>query len=253
MANLKTLIKGIIPGLILVLLAACGERTDLAPVVELKWQPQDSHRNTHIVRRDETLYSIAFRYDRDFRQLAAYNRIRFPYQLRVGQIIHLPYANAARSPANKAKNAYRIPARPAVNRQKTHIRQYHAAQGKLGGKWLWPARGRIVSGFIPEQGKKGIDIAGRKGEAVRASAAGIVAYAGNGLAGYGNLIIIKHDGQYLTAYGNNARNLVREGQKVKAGEIIAEMGIIDRKFLGVHFEIRKSGQPVNPLAYLRKE
>lgn len=85
-----------------------------------------------------------------------------------------------------------------------------------------------------------------------AAADGVVAYSGNGLSGYGNLIIIKHNGQFLTAYANNLKNKVEEGQKVKAGQIIAEMGIIDRQFWGVHFEIRKSGQPVNPMLYLQK-
>ncbi|MDP1603334.1 MAG: peptidoglycan DD-metalloendopeptidase family protein [Legionella sp.] len=109
-----------------------------------------------------------------------------------------------------------------------------------------------MANFFPEQGKKGIDIAGKKGDIVRAASGGMVAYSGNGLSGYGNLIIIKHDGQFLTAYGNNLRNRVREGQKVKAGQIIAEMGIVDRKFWGVHFEIRKAGQPVNPMSYLQR-
>lgn len=110
--------------------------------------------------------------------------------------------------------------------------------------------GRVATRFIPQQGKKGIDIAGRKGEKIRAASSGVVAYAGNGLSGYGNLIIVKHNNQFLTAYGNNLRNLVKEGQKVKAGQIIAEMGVIDRRFWGVHFEIRRAGRPVNPLNYL---
>ena len=87
---------------------------------------------------------------------------------------------------------------------------------------------------------------------MHASSSGVVAYAGSGLAGYGNLIIIKHNNEFLTAYGNNARNLVREGQRVSSGQIIAEAGVIERKYYGVHFEIRKRGVPVNPLNYLQK-
>ena len=110
----------------------------------------------------------------------------------------------------------------------------------------------MVTGFIPAQGKKGINIACRKEDKVRAASSGVVAYAGSGLAGYGNLIIIKHNNEYLTAYGNNARNLVSEGQRVNSGQIIAVAGMVDHKYWGVHFEIRKAGKPVNPLIYLQK-
>ena len=85
-----------------------------------------------------------------------------------------------------------------------------------------------------------------------AASSGVVAYAGSGQAGYGNLIIIKHDNQYLTAYGNNLRNLVREGQHIQTGQAIAEIGVVDRRYWGVHFEIRQAGKPVNPLNYLQK-
>ena len=118
--------------------------------------------------------------------------------------------------------------------------------------WLWPVRGRVVTSFIPDQGKKGINIASKKGEKVHAASGGIVAYAGSGLSGYGNLIIIKHNNEYLTAYGNNVRNIVAEGQHVKTGQVIAEVGVMDHQYWGVHFEIRKRGIPVNPLNYLQK-
>jgi lipoprotein NlpD len=117
--------------------------------------------------------------------------------------------------------------------------------------WLWPAEGRVATSFVPQQGKKGIDIAGHKGQKIRAAGDGTVAYAGNGLSGYGNLIIIKHDNQYLTAYGNNLRNLVKEGQRIHYGQTIADMGIVDRRFWGVHFEMRRAGKPVNPMDYLK--
>ena len=110
----------------------------------------------------------------------------------------------------------------------------------------------MVATFVPQQGKKGIDIAGSKGQKIQAAAGGVVAYAGSGLSGYGNLIIIKHNNQYLTAYGNKLRNLVKEGQHIRAGQTIAEMGVVDRRYWGVHFEIRKAGIPVNPLSYLKK-
>lgn len=240
-----------------VLLVACNSRTTLAPVVELKWQPHNSHQNTHIVKRGETLYAIAFRYDQDYRQLAAINHLRNPYSLAVGQVIRIRETSGFTSPGRSHFTEPKPRARPSSIRQRPTVQPYVRQQPSWptvarGQNWMWPVNGRIASNFIPQQGKKGIDIAGKKGEKIHAASSGVVAYAGSGLSGYGNLIIIKHDGQYLTAYGNNARNMVREGQKVKVGQVIAEMGVIDRRFWGVHFEIRKAGKPVNPLNYLKR-
>lgn len=233
--------------LLLVLgLASCGERKfGMAPVEELRWHPHNTHPMTHVVKRGETLYAIAFRYDRDFRQVAAYNHLRSPYSLRVGQVLRFQGGRAyyRHQPQRQIKS-------PVYTRQPAQSHsQSRPSYG--GGRWYWPAKGRVVTNFLPLQGKKGIDIAGKKGDKIYASSSGVVAFSGSGLSGYGNLIIIKHNGQYLTAYGNNSRNLVKEGQSVKAGQVIADMGVIDRKFWGVHFEIRKAGQPVNPAGYLR--
>jgi lipoprotein NlpD len=242
--------------ILIVLLSGCGTRQSLAPVVELKWHPHNPHTTTYRVKRGETLYAIAFRYDLDYRQLAAINHLKSPYALRVGQVLNVR-AGARVSPA-KSYKAVNFAARPRYPQQNKTSRYYSRAKtswspsSMSGQKWLWPAQGRVAARFVPQQGKKGIDIAGRKGDMIHASSSGVVAYAGSGLAGYGNLIIIKHNDQYLTAYGNNSKNIVKEGQKVKAGQIIAEMGVIDRHYWGVHFEIRKDGRPVNPLDYLRK-
>lgn len=241
---------------LIVLLTGCGTRENLAPVVELKWQPHNAHTATHKVVRGETLYAIAFRYDLDYRQLAALNHLHRPYSLRVGQVLNVRVGTRsrtstqfyARHPRNLARD--RLPQKRTAN-YATPKNNWSTASMR-GQKWLWPAEGHIAARFSPQQGRKGIDIAGKKGEKIHAASGGVVAYAGSGLSGYGNLIIIKHNDQFLTAYGNNARNIVKEGQKVKAGQIIAEMGVIDRHYWGVHFEIRKDGKPVNPLEYLRK-
>ena len=239
--------KGWSLGICMLGLTACSQREGLAPVVELNWRETNSHVSQHIVTRGETLYAIAFRYDQDYRQLAAANHLYSPYSLRIGQAIRLL---PGRNPIRTA-NTSRYVAPKFTNYSYTQRQRYSSPVHRGSDQWLWPARGRIVSTFVPEQGKKGLDIAGKKGDKIYAAGSGTVAYAGSGLAGYGNLIIIKHNNQYLTAYGNNAHNLVREGQSIKAGQMIADMGVIDRRFWGVHFEIRQAGKPVNPLSYLR--
>ena len=116
--------------------------------------------------------------------------------------------------------------------------------------FIWPANGPILTGFDGSE-NKGIDIGGRAGEPVRAAADGQVIYAGSGLAGYGNMIIIKHDATYITAYGHNQRLLVAENERVRQGQQIAEMGSSDADRVKLRFEIRKNGEPVDPLLYLQ--
>ena len=116
--------------------------------------------------------------------------------------------------------------------------------------WTWPAKGKVVAGFSETANLKGIDIAGTAGEAVRASAPGRVVYAGSGLRGYGKLIIIKHNGTYLSAYAHNREILVKEGQQVTRGQKIAEMGNSDANQVKLHFEIRRHGKPIDPAKYL---
>ncbi|MBA2711914.1 MAG: peptidoglycan DD-metalloendopeptidase family protein [Tatlockia sp.] len=240
--------------IVMFFLVGCGTRTSLAPVVELKWQPQRPEQRIHRVRSRETLYAVAFRYDIDHRQLAAINHLHPPYTLHVGQILRVRGGKAF-IPQTRYVERPRVYSRYQASKKQPSYRDFRKPnyEQNSGGKWLWPVNGRLAANFIPQQGKKGIDIAGVKGEKIRATSSGVVAYAGSGLSGYGNLIIIKHNNQLLTAYGNNSRNLVTEGQNVKAGQDIAEIGVIDRRFWGVHFEIRKNGKPVNPLDFLQKK
>lgn len=119
--------------------------------------------------------------------------------------------------------------------------------------WSWPTKGRVIANFSSaDNGNKGIDIAGKRGQAVQASAGGIVVYAGNALRGYGNLVIIKHSDDYLSAYAHNDKVLVKEQQAVKAGQKIASMGSSGSNSVRLHFEIRYKGKSVNPLRYLPK-
>ncbi len=124
------------------------------------------------------------------------------------------------------------------------------ADGDEKVDWVWPVKGKILTGFSEAASLKGIDIAGTSGQAVAASAGGKVVYAGTGLRGYGKLIIIKHNGTYLSAYAHNKEILVKEGQQVNRGQRIAEMGNTDTDQVKLHFEIRRQGKPVDPLRYL---
>lgn len=118
-------------------------------------------------------------------------------------------------------------------------------------RWLWPTKGRVISKFSnAEQGNKGVDIAGQRGQVIVSTAPGTVVYSGNALRGYGYLIIIKHNDDYLSAYAHNERLLVKEGQKVKAGQKIATMGSSGTNSVRLHFEIRFKGKSVNPQRYL---
>jgi lipoprotein NlpD len=119
--------------------------------------------------------------------------------------------------------------------------------------WRWPTGGNIRNRFDPSGGKKGLDIEGKMGQPIYAAAGGKVVYSGDGLIGYGNLIIIKHDSTYLSAYGHNRRLLVKEGSEVKQGQKIAEMGDSGKQGVILHFEIRRDGKPVDPLRYLPKK
>ena len=168
----------------------------------------------------------------DSKELAYYNRLDDEATLHAGQKIYLvPVVKKSRQ-----KSA------PVA----TKVVTYGGS-----GRWRWPAKGRVVKKFSLKAGQKGIDIQGTLGQPVYASRAGRVAYSGDGLNGYGNLIIIKHSGDYLSAYAYNRVNRVREGQWVKAGDKIAEIGKKGKRGSMLHFEVRYRGKPVNPLNILR--
>jgi lipoprotein NlpD len=217
--------------------------------------PAKGSRGEYTVRPGDTLYSIAWRYGLEYRDLARWNGIGAPYRIHNGQRLRLnPGGTSARrgtaqagsrgAQASGSASAGRAPA-PAT---RTPIRSETTTPVK---GWQWPTDGEVSSRFSADApGKKGIDIAGSPGQAVRASAAGEVVYSGGGLIGYGQLIIVSHNKNYLSAYGHNRRLLVKEGDRVQAGQQIAELGSTgtDRPLL--HFEIRRNGKPVDPLAYL---
>ncbi len=195
----------------------------------------------HVVRRGETLYQIAWQHRLDQRNLARWNGIRNPDVLRVGQRLLLapPRAAARAQRAPRSAPASRRPAPPVPPSQPMP-------------QWLWPTDGAVVMTFGSADGiSTGIAIGGREGKPVRAAAAGHVVYAGSGLIGYGQLVIVKHNDTYLSAYGHNSRVLVSQGQDVAAGATIALMGLGPERQPRLHFEIRRDGMPIDPLLFLR--
>nr|WP_278959287.1 peptidoglycan DD-metalloendopeptidase family protein [Pseudomonas alcaligenes] len=229
------------------------------------------------VQRGDTLYSIAFRFGWDWKALAARNSIPAPYTIRPGQLIRFDVPSAGGAPVvvQQSKPPATKPptSRPPVQSQppaKTPTPPptaqpqppvVAAGGSATAGKvqpvqrsaqgWAWPANGMLIGKFSSNGSlNKGIDIAGELGQPVLAAADGAVVYAGSGLRGYGELVIIKHSDAYVSAYGHNRRLLVREGQQVKVGQHIAEMGSTGADRVKLHFEIRRQGKPVDPLQYL---
>ncbi|MDI9246835.1 peptidoglycan DD-metalloendopeptidase family protein [Marinobacter sp. CHS3-4] len=214
---------------------------------------------SHVVKSGETLYSIAWRYGRDYRELGDANDIAPPYNLKAGQVIRLDKrgsvssASAPSQPASPARPSPRPEtSKPKVSRPaKTSGPTNKQHQTVANIEWRWPHVGTVIAGYSTS-GKvnKGIDIAGKPGDSVYAAASGHVVYAGDGLLGYGNLVIVNHNEHYLSAYAHNRKILVKEGEDVAAGQTIAELGSSGTDRPKLHFEIRKNGNPVNPLPYL---
>jgi lipoprotein NlpD len=194
----------------------------------------------HVVRPGETLYQIAWQHRLDRRDLARWNGIRNPDRLRIGQRLVLAPPRAGLTPQRAPATPSRLPRAPP------------AAPPQPMPPWLWPTDGAVVMTFGSANGiGTGIAIGGREGQPVRAAAAGHVVYAGSGLIGYGQLVILKHNDTYLTAYGHNSRVLVTQGQDVSGGATIALMGLGPEREPRLHFEIRRDGTPIDPLQFLR--
>jgi lipoprotein NlpD len=227
--------------------------------------PQPAKRpGAYIVKRGDTLYSIAWRYGFDYRQLAGWNAIREPYTIFPGQKLRLTKPPKTASPSKKSASTRRPTtasksAATASKRKKStssgSLKKSSKAAAKGGSaavkRWYWPAKGKVVTSFS-RSGGKGIDIAGRFGQPIQAAADGKVVYSGSGLIGYGQLIIVKHNKRYLSAYAHNNKILVKEGDTVKGGQRIAEMGRSGSNRAMLHFEIRRDGKPTNPVRYLPK-
>ncbi|WP_397473137.1 peptidoglycan DD-metalloendopeptidase family protein [Pusillimonas sp.] len=227
------------------ILAGCASRTSRAPVTDMSGQPSGTApaTGTYVVRPGDTLYQIAQRHGMDVSTLVSLNNISDPSQLRVGQTLRLSSSTPA--PSTPPTTATPIPVTPVTpSEPPTPTR---ASDANLVS-WGWPAGGKIIQGF--NSNTKGIDIEGKVGDPVVAAASGKVMYAGNGVRGLGNLILLGHSNGFITAYAHNDKLLVKSGDSVSKGDKIAQLGQSDTSSPRLHFEIRRSGTPVNPLSYL---
>ncbi len=249
-------IKLIVLSLSVFALCACGP-SRYEPIRNVYRSPTPVTQGVHKVKSGETLYSIAWRYNRNHHELAQNNGISAPYDIYPGQEIHLGKAPQKTTPTYKKPSSsrntnqtsrYKKPPTKIKPVQEKVANQRH---NKVDMSWSWPVKGSVIEKFsLQGNVNKGIDLAGRRGEPVYAAADGKVVYSGTGLVGYGNLIIIKHNETYLSAYAHNSKLLLKEGQSAKAGQKIAEIGSTGANRDKLHFEIRRNGKPVNPLQYL---
>ncbi|BDT60245.1 peptidase [Massilia varians] len=284
------------------LLAGCNSLTRQAPVVErtgasvaerprpapaARVEEPKAEKGMYTVRRGDTLLRIALDHGENYRDIVAWNNLRDPDDIKVGQVLRVaaperertanvqtqpvPAPPAATPPrkteprADKQPYTESVAARPESGARTEPVRPAAPAPASPAPaiaagsivtandddklSWMWPAEGRIVATF-DEGRNKGIDIAGRAGQQVVAAGAGKVMYAGSGIRGYGNLVIVKHNNSLLSAYAHNRKIVVKEGDNVAKGQMIAEMGDSDADSVKLHFEIRQQGKPVDPARFL---
>ncbi len=260
-----------------------GEEAGKKSSREKDWRPE-----SYVVQKGDTLYSIAFNYGFDYHELAELNGIKDPRVISIGQEIRLfpgrslstPRANETveskpseplpKDQPKLVKYAYSEAALAQIEKVQEPNKPNAISVAKLETKsepveetgaaaddaeeaaieWGMPTQGKLIGQFSESANRKGIDIAGKLGQPIVASAAGKVVYSGSGLRGYGKLIIIKHNKTYLSAYAHNDKILVKEGQSVTRGQKIALMGNTDAERVELHFEVRRLGKPVDPAKYL---
>lgn len=254
-------LNSLLPVLLALLLYGCGA---------VPYSGAQFHPGFYVVKRHEDLYSIAWRFDLNYRDLAQWNGIPAPYRIYPGQLLRMnPPPNGYVNSGPVVEPSQVSPAANTGGETSTRsgpVAQQQASSPVPQSKpplpaashltWVWPAQGVLSAGFTGgSAGNQGIDISGKLGEPVVAASAGQVVYSGDGLPSYGNLLIIQHNERYLTAYAHNQKLLVHEGDVVKQGQEIATMGRsgTDVPKPMLHFEIRVDGEPVDPLRYLPKQ
>jgi lipoprotein NlpD len=254
--------------------SACSSRIEPAPVVSLSTKVATIENLTEItgdkykVQKGDTLFAIAFYSGNDYRDLAKLNKLAAPYTISIGQSLRLiPLPSNIPVVSNKSKlkavqNSNKIEIDPTqeqaygnqtlvIHREKQNEKVFVSNKPDKKLYWMWPASGNRKIATVGSDGsKRGLDIKGRLGSKIVAAADGKVVYAGNALKGYGNLVIIKHNDDYLSAYAHNKSTLVSEQTYVKQGQQIATMGNSGASDVMLHFEIRKKGKSVDPFVYL---
>ena len=222
--------------------------------------PKDCSQ-TWTVKKGDTLIGIALDAGADYRDIAAMNQLSNPNIIQLDRTLCVRRnaqktakkpASTGAPPATKTDQPVKDNNKPAVVKPVEDMPSTSAATAAAmndGVRFAWPAKGKVIAGFN-DSSNKGINIAGKMGEPVDAAAEGKVVYAGSGLRGYGNLVIVKHENNYLTAYAHNSKILVKEGETVKRGQRIAEMGDSDADSVMLHFEVRRQGKPVDPSKFL---
>lgn len=222
----------------------------------------------YTVKPGDTMIRIGLENGQNWRDIVHWNNLENPNIIEVGQVLRVappahdsslvvarPVASGSAAPATsmapaaQAASTVRPASAPAIATAAPAPEPAPAASGDENLAWIWPVQGPLLAGF-DEARNKGLDIAGKAGDPVIASADGRVVYAGAGLRGYGNLIILKHNNTFLTAYAHNQTLFVKEDQSVRKGQKIAEMGNSDADRVKLHFEIRRQGKPVDPAKYL---
>lgn len=239
-------------GLAALMLAACSTTVVREPSSSSAPRTSQAKPGATVrVQRGDTLYGIASRNGIAVADLASWNGIAPPYTIYSGQVLRL-YPTSGRTAGKPTpRPATTPPPRTAPPPAPVTRPPATPPPATSGISWRWPAEGHLIGRYVSgDATKQGIDIAGSGGQTVRAAADGVVVYSGAGLVGYGELIIVKHSESWLSAYGHNRKRLVNEGQNVKAGQQIAEMGSSGAAREMLHFEIRYNGKPVDPLLYL---
>lgn len=261
-------------------IVSCTTSTGPSPVSSIsqfkKYKyPKKLSGTQYKVQKGDTLYSIAFAAGLSVNELSKINNIKPPYIINIGKTLMLVNKKPTAKVVSKSEAVERWRKKVAEQKKakysKTVVKKKRSKKksekvkkvvvpvskkdefAKKISKWIWPAKGRVVTRYSAvKQGNKGIDIAGLKGSNIVSAAAGKVVYAGNALKGYGNLIIIKHNDNYLSAYAHNETIFVKEKQRIKQGQVIAKMGNSESNRVQLHFEIRFRGKSVNPMSYLPK-
>jgi lipoprotein NlpD len=257
--------------IVMIVLGGCATHVP-APVSDLSRTVKTADV-TRIVRSGDTLYSVAWSAGVDYRNLAYWNSLKSPYVIRIGQLLVLsgnPRPKTSDQPnivvsgigtntdviQKQAIQSPSIPASKSTSTKAPIITKSSQPKSSviktIGSKqtWHWPVKGTLLTKYSSNSGNNGIDIGVSSGTSVKAAKGGVVVYAGAGLRGYGQLVIVKHSSEYLSAYGHNRRLLVEEGDTIVARQTIAESGMAAGGVEQLHFEIRKNGKPINPLKFL---